>query len=228
MQSDISKKAAAFACGDRIVKLGDASLREECLALIAMPEMPLSLALYATGILIGKVNYGAQSGDIGEMLLYAMSQQLRLLAEEGELQRLFDALPPVLANRQAALRSMTAIARHLGLPAAQEAALLEEAAGQLTADPALAPRFRAFITARLDGLFSRSDMRHADRFLMTATTWFRISMLSATWFKTRGTLAPGELDNLMAALGDWEAKHPANLPAAGRADDTLLYALSLL
>ena len=228
MELDVGRKSKPAESGARAARRADAALREQCLALMALPDISVSLSLYAAGILIGQANERARSGASGDMLAYAMSQQLRLLAEEGELQPLFEALPAVVPHRQAALEAMSGLVSDLGLPAGADFSRLDDAGRQLAEDPRLAAEFRAFITTRFTALWSCGGAGHAGRFLRLATSWFRARMLCAARRAAYGELSIAEVKRLLTALNDWEAQHPASPAAAGRADETLLHALSLL
>ena len=173
-----------------------------------------------------------------------MSKQLVLLAEQGELQRLFGELPPIMPYRLAALEALNRML--LNAPGAGDLswALAGPAAGtarwhtryaQLNAAARVLPLLqdaglpvREFMASRLDDFLANGGGRYGDIFLALATSWFRIRMLCALWSEARGALTEPQARQLMAQLAEWEGCYPPRAGESVSADYTLLCGLSLL
>lgn len=229
---------------EKALAAGDSAIAQYCRRLIACRPLPLSIGLYGVGILLSRVKGGGQDDAGGQMRLFAMSEQLVLLAEEGELQRLFSELPPIWPHRLAALEALNRMLLNapdtgdLSLvfagPApdatrwhARYAQLDAVARAQPLLKGATLP-LRAFMASRLDDYLACGDRRFGDIFLALATSWFRLRMLCALWAEAHGELTEEQAGRLMAQLTGWEERCPPRAGESVTADDTLLCGLSLL
>ncbi len=223
---------------------GDTAIAQYCRRLITGCPPPLSIGLYGTGILLSRAKSGGQDDDSGQMRLFAMSEQLVLLAEEGELQRLFGELPPLLPHRLAALEALNRMLLNapgvgdlswaLAGPAAGATrwharyAQLDTAARALPLLQDAGLPVREFMASRLDDFLTNGGGRYGDIFLALATSWFRIRMLCALWSEARGVLTEAHARQLMAQLAEWEGCCPPRAGENVTADYRLLCGLSLL